>query len=161
ALLGITIIHLRIRPKWQDALMISGGAAFFSLVDFGLLHYEPKFVSVLSITGLSSFAILVVRSIWQRERRIILYAWIPAGLLVASDYFASTMLQWTSAAHPKTLDLYLLYFDGCLGLQIAFAVGRYYATQSWFHNFSVIAYVALAIPITMVYAGRLVRFGTK
>src|SRR5262249_18723518 len=31
----------------------------------------------------------------------------------------------------------------------------------WFHNCSLIAYVGLAIPITMVYAGRLVRFGAS
>jgi hypothetical protein len=60
--------------------------------------------------------------------------------------------------HPRTLDLYLLSFDGSLRVQLAFTVGQYYARHSWFHNCALLAYVGLAIPITLVYTGRLIRF---
>lgn len=159
ALAGLVIVHLRVQPKWLDALAVLAGTGILSLLGFGVLHYQPHVIAVFSFLGLSSFAILVARTIWAKDRRILLYAWIPAGLLVASDYFASDLLAWTGRAHPKTLDLYLLFFDGSLGNQIAFTVGRYYAGYSWFHSFALIAYVGLAIPVTMVYAGRLVRFG--
>jgi hypothetical protein len=145
----------------MDVLLVVAGASCFCLVNFQILHYKPQVIAVFSFLGLSSFAVLVIRSIWEQDRTILLYAWIPAGLLVASDYFASDMLAWTARLHPKTLDLYLLFFDGSLGIQIAFTAGQYYARYSWFHNPSLIAYVGLAIPITMVYAGRLVRFGSK
>ena len=161
ALAGLVIVHLRIRPKWQDALAVLAGTSVLSFLDFRILQYQPRVIAVFSFLGLSSFAILVLRTVWAEDRRILLYAWIPAGLLVASDYFASDLLAWTGRAHPKTLDLYLLFFDGSLGTQIAFTVGQYYARYSWLHNLSLIAYVGLAIPITMVYAGRLVRFGSK
>ena len=111
-----------------------------------------------SFLGLSSFVVIGVRSIWEQERRFLLYAWVPAALFVMSDYFASTMLQWTTEAHPKTLDLYLLSFDGSLRVQLAFAVGRYYARLPWLHISALIGYIGLAVPIAVVYAGRLIRF---
>jgi PAP2 superfamily protein len=161
ALAGITVVHMRIRPAWRDVVLLAAGCALFSVIDFKVLHYEARLVSLFSIIGLTSFAILAIRSVWELDRKIMLCAWIPAGLLVVSDYFASNLLEWTSRAHPKTLDLYLLYFDGNLGAQIAFSAGQYYSRSLWFHNFSLAAYIGLAIPITLIYAGRLTRFGTK
>jgi len=111
-----------------------------------------------SFLGLSSFAIMVLRSIWNRDRRKLLYGWIPAAAFVVSDYFASNMLEWTAKAHPKTLDLYLLSFDGSLRAQLAFGAGQLYARFPALHISALIAYIGLAIPITMIYAGRLVRF---
>jgi hypothetical protein len=69
------------------------------------------------------------------------------------------MLEWGAKAHPKTLDLYLLSFDGSLRVQLAFGAGQYYARVPWLHTCALIAYVGLAIPIAIVYAGRLIRFG--
>ena len=112
-----------------------------------------------SFLGFSSLVIMAVRSIWDRERRFLLYAWVPAAVFVMSDrYFARPMHEWAAKAHPKTLDLYLLSFDGSLRVQLAFTVGQYYARFSWLHNSALLAYVGLAIPMALVYTGRLIRF---
>ncbi len=137
---------------------------FFAVTDFRVLHYAPKFVAWLSFPGLSSILVMAIRSVWEKDRsafKMLLYAWVPAVLFVSSDYFASTMLAWTAAAHPKTLDLYLLSFDfSCAFLWLSIA-GQMYALYPWLHNAGLLAYVGLAIPITLVYAGRLVRFSEK
>lgn len=164
ALLGVVILHLRVRSDWRDALAIVGLTAVLAGIDFAVLHYPQKLVAWLSFAGVSSFLVTGARAIWTEDRqarKMILYASVPALLFVASDYFASTMLEWTSAAHPKTLDLYLLSFDYSLGVELASSAGRWYATNSWVHIPSLIVYVGLAIPITVVYAGRLVRFKEK
>jgi hypothetical protein len=158
ALASVVIIHLRVRPRWLDVGLIAAGTALLAVVDFQILHYPPKLMAWFSFLGLSSFVIMAARSIWSPERRLLLYGWVPAALFVMSDYFASTTLGWTGAAHPKTLDLYLLSFDASLRVQLAFLVGQYYDRVSWFHIFALIGYVGLAIPIAVVYAGRLVRF---
>jgi len=116
---------------------------------------------LFSFLGLSSFVVMAIRSVWSADRRMLLYAWVPAALFVMSDYFASTMLQWTSALHPKTLDLYLLSFDGSLGVQASFYAGQLYVLVPWLHTCSLIAYIGLAIPIVTVYAGLLKRFKEK
>src|ERR1700726_371814 len=95
ALASVAIIHLRVRPRWLDALLIAVGTALLATVDFHVLHYPTKITAWFSFLGLSSFVVIGVRSIWEQERRFLLYAWVPAALFVMSDYFASTMLQWT------------------------------------------------------------------
>jgi PAP2 superfamily len=158
ALASVVILHQRIRPSWMDAALTTLGTLGLGVVDFRLLHYPQKLMAWFSFLGLTSFAIMAVRSIWGQERRKLLYAWIPAAAFVMSDYFASTMLGWTGEAHPKTLDLYLLSFDGSLRTQIAFGAGQLYARFPALHITALIAYIGLAIPITMIYAGRLLRF---
>jgi hypothetical protein len=158
ALASILVIHLRLVPSWLDAALVAAGTLSLALVDFQVLHYAPKFVAWLSFLGLTSLVVMATRTIWTDDRRRLLSGWVPAMLFVISDYFASTMLEWTGHAHPKTLDLYLLAFDSSMRVQIAFWVGQFYARNAWFHIISLIAYVALAIPIAVVYAGRLIRY---
>ena len=164
ALGSAVILHLRVRPRWSDALLVLATALLFGIVDFRVLHYSPKVMAWVSFLGLSSFLIMAIRVVWARESSAagtMLYAWIPALLFVTSEYFASTMLEWTGAAHPRTLDLYLLSFDYSLRIPLAFVAGQQYYLRSWLHSASLLAYIALAIPIGVVYAGRLVRFKEK
>lgn len=158
ALASVVILHQRIRPSWLDAALTAIGTIGLGIVDFHFLHYPQKVMAWFSFLGLSSFAMMAVRSIWGQDRRRLLSAWIPAAAFVMSDYFASTMLGWTATAHPKTLDLYLLSFDGSLRTQLAFSAGQLYARIPALHVTALIAYIGLAIPITTIYAGRLLRF---
>ena len=158
ALASVVILHQRIRPSWLDAAWIATGTIALGLVDFHFLHYPQKVMAWFSFLGLTSFAIMALRSIWNRERRMLLYAWVPAAAFVISEYFASDMLEWTGRAHPKTLDLYLLSFDGSLRAQLAFGAGQLYTRFAALHVTALIAYIGLAIPITTIYAGRLLRF---
>ncbi len=161
ALASVLILHFRVRPDWFDAVIVSTIGALLGFIDFRILHYVPRVMAWFAFFGLASFLVMSVRTVWalRDERKRLLYAWIPAALFVLSDYFASDMLEWTSRLHPKTLDLYLLVFDGSLRVQLAFVAGRLYRGHEWLHVSSVLAYVGLAIPIAVVYAGRLVRFG--
>ncbi len=155
ALASVLIIHLRIRPKWPDVLLVLAGTFVLGGIDFRVLHYAPKLMAWLSFAGLSSFLVMTVRTVWAKEAgesKALLYAWLPAALFVISDYFASTMLEWTSAAHPKTFDLYLLSFDYSLRVPIVFIAGQIYQSHPWLHNASLLVYVGLAIPISLVYA---------
>jgi len=160
ALGSVVILHLRIVPKWRDFLCVAFGTAAMAFVCFRLLHFPHAVMAWFSFAGLASFLALAIRAVWQDERRrLLLYAWIPALLFVASEYFASTMLDWTTAAHPRTLDEYLLLFDASLRFQPAFVAGQIYTAVPWLHTISLIAYIGLAIPVTMVFAGLLVRNG--
>jgi hypothetical protein len=157
ALASVVILHLRVCRKYWDVLPLALGTIFFGFTDFRVLHYASRIMAWFSFLGMSSFLILAIRTIWMRQRKILLWAWAPAALFAASDYFASTMLAWTEAAHPKTLDLYLLAFDGSLRVQVAYAAGRLYALHSWLHVSGLLAYIGLAVPVAVVYAAWLVR----
>jgi hypothetical protein len=161
ALASVLILHFRVFPRWLDVALVAAGTCAISLVCFRLLHFPQAVMPWFSFAGLSSLLILAIRMIWADERRLYLYAWVPAVLFVASDYFASNMLDWTNAAHPRTFDIYVLMFDASLHVQPAFLAGQLYAIHPWLHTSSLIAYMGLAIPITLIYAGRLLKEGTK
>ena len=155
AFVSVVILHLRVFPKWRDAAIVALGSIAMAAICFRWLHFQYAVIAWFSFAGLSSFLVMAVRTIWEKERRLLLYTSIPAFLFVASDYFASNMLDWTNAAHPRTLDEYLLLFDASLRIQPSFLAGRAYELWPWLHNASLIAYVALAVPIAVVYGGRL------
>lgn len=161
ALASVLILQFRVRRSWFNALFVLALTLLFATVDFRFLHFAPNLMAWLSFAGISSLLTMGILSVWEGNRaarKMLLYAAIPALLFVGSEYFASTMLDWTTAAHPTTLDLYLLSFDYSLRIELASLAGRLFVTNHSIHAISLLAYVGLAIPITVVYAGRLVRF---
>ena len=163
ALASVVLIHFRVRPSGLDGLLVLGCAALLAVVDFRWLHFKPAIVSWLSFAGFSSLFVLGLRTVWSeaKNQRLLFLAFIPAALFVGSEYFADSFLQWTSAIQPKVLDLYLYSFDGSLHLQLPFLLGQAFAKSSTLLLTGELFYIGLAIPIAMVYVGRLLRIGDK
>jgi PAP2 superfamily protein len=159
ALASVAILHFRVRPEWSDALLVLGCTAVFAVVDLAALHFPHRIMAWFSFLGLGSLLILALRTIWAEasDRKVLISAWVPALLFVASEWFASTMLDWTAALHPKTLDLYLFSFDSSMGVQLSFVAGRWFFESSALRATSLIFYIGLPIPIALVYAGQLIR----
>lgn len=159
ALGSVVIIHLRVRPSWQDAFLIVGGSFLLALIDFKLLHFQPAVLAWLSFAGLSSLAILGARAALADgdARRLLLLAFVPAVLFVGSEYFAGDMLEWTAARHPAVYDLYLYSFDSSLHLQLPFLVGQWFAASTLLRNVSLFFYLGLPVTIALIYAGRVLR----
>ena len=163
ALLGATIIHLRIHPSLRDAALVVLGCIVFAFADFRVQHFQSAIVCWLSFAGLSSLAIMGVESVWTggESRKTHLLAFIPSLLFVTSEYFADNMLRWAATVHDKVYDLYLYTFDASLHVQIPFAVGRYFEQHNVFRQLALLVYVGLSVPIAVVYAGQVRRTGMK
>jgi hypothetical protein len=159
----VIIIHFRVRPSWQDALIVLALTLGFASIDFGALHFKPFPMAWFSFAGLSSLLVLGLRTVWSKEseRKLLVLAFVPSLLFVASEYFADDLLHWTSASHPKVLDLYLLSFDGSLHVQLPFLAGQAFSRWPTLRLVGLLFYIALPIAIAVVYAGRLVRFREK
>jgi hypothetical protein len=159
ALFSVCIIHLRLFPTWLDVAGIAAGTALFAFVDFRLLHYAPKIMAWFSFLGLSSILLLAVRLIWAPagKRRFQFLAFVPSLLFVSSDWFASTFLEWTERAHPRVYDLNLFAFDASLHVQFPFLLGQAFQMWHGFKTISLIVYIALPIPIAIVYSGYLLK----
>jgi|HubBroStandDraft_6_1064221.scaffolds.fasta_scaffold01166_2 hypothetical protein len=158
-LASVVLIHFRVRPSWQDALGVLGGAVLFSIIDFGLLHFRPSLAGIASFLGIGSLSILGLRAIWSRgaEQERMALAFVPALLFVTSDWGSTVLLGWTEKANPKVLDLYLFSFDSSLRVQIAFLMGQAYALWPWFRAAGMAFYIGLPMVIGLVYAGQLLR----
>ncbi|MGA9882131.1 MAG: phosphatase PAP2 family protein [Candidatus Acidiferrales bacterium] len=163
ALASVLILHFRVRPRLLDGILVGTSTLILAFIDFRVLHYAPALMAWLSFFGVSSLLVLGVACALadSKHRKLLLYAWIPAFLFLTSDWFATNMLAWVSEIHPKTLDLYLLSFDASLHVQLSFVMGRVFASVPWLREAGLFFYSGLAIPITLVYAGRLARLGTK
>ncbi len=159
ALASTLILHLRVRPFWPDTLFVIGSSALLGLLDFSVLGFPLRVLAGLSFLGFSSLIILGLRTIWagEQDRKLLLYAFVPALLFLGSEWTASLLLGLTEAAHPKTLDLYLYSFDCSLRIQPSFIMGQVFSNWIWLHTISLLFYNALPIPLALVYAGQLIR----
>lgn len=160
--LGSALITLLvIEPSWinfaRDFASVALGSLVLAALDYRVLGFHPRFMAAFSFIGLSSLAVLGTRTIWARgqERTLFLYAFLPAVLFVASEYTASTLLDYTEALHPKTFDLYLYSFDCSLRVQFSFLIGQIFARHLWFRFAALLFYIALPLPLALVYAGHL------
>jgi hypothetical protein len=162
-LVSVLLIHIRVRPSWQDVLWVLGGAALFAVIDFGLLHFRPSLAGIASFLGISSLSVLGLRAIWSRdeEQRQMALAFVPTLLFVTSDWGSTTLLRWTEKANPRVLDLYLFSFDSSLRVQISFLMGQAYQLWPWFKAAGTAFYIGLPLVIALVYAGQLLRDRTR
>ena len=68
---------------------------------------------------------------------------------------ASTLLDYTAALHPKTFDLYLYSADCSLRVQFSFLLGEVFSRYLWFRFAALLFYIALPLPLALVYAAHL------
>ncbi len=164
ALAGAAIIYACIRPK-AELLQVAGIAAVLWAVEFFFAGTRASgvflIVPTISLVGLAAFLLLGLRTIWKHgdEQRLLLYGFVPAVMFAVSDWFASTLLAITEKLHPRVYDFYLYSYDASLVWQPAAELGKLFVTHTWFRIACTIVYVALAIPIALVYGLNLRKKG--
>lgn len=159
ALAGAAVTLLVVQPSWMNLASVALGSLVLAGLDYRVLNFQPRFMAIFSFLGLSSLAVLGTRTIWARnhDRTLLIYAFLPAVLFAASEYTASTLLDYTEALHPKTFDLYLYSFDCSLRVQFSFLVGQIFSRHLWFRFAGLLFYIALPLPLALVYAAHLRR----
>ena len=157
---SVVFIHLSIRPL-GDLSKVALITAALVVIQCRVLRVVPHWPAVVCILGIASFLVLGGHSMWAsgKERETAFCALIAGGLLSFSDWTASSTLGWTEAVHPKTLDLFLYKFDCSLGFQPSFLIGQWFAKYGWLHLVCILFYVALPVPLTLVFGQRLRRDG--
>lgn len=158
--LGSAVIVLAIlRRSWFDFLFVVPGALLLAILDYRVMDYKPFFMSGFSFAGMSALGVLGARAIWAKteDRKLLLYGFVPAVLFVASEWSASTLLDITESLHPKTFDIFLYSFDSSLRVQISFLVGQLLLTFMWLRTAALAIYIALPLPLALVYASQLRR----
>jgi hypothetical protein len=143
-----------IQPSWTNLAGVAVCSLVLAEIDYHVMGFAPRFMAPFAFVGLGSLAVLGTRTIWarNRERTLLLYAFLPAVASLASEYMASTLLDYTEALHPKTFDLYLYSFDCSLRLQFSFLAGQIFARHEWLRFAGLLFYIALPLPLALVYA---------
>jgi hypothetical protein len=156
---SVLIVLGTLRRAWIDLAWVLAGGVLLAVFDYRLMHFQPMFMAGFSFSGLAAFGVLGSRAIWaeREERKLLLYGFVPAVLLVGSEWMATTLLDITEKLHPKTFDLFLYSFDSSLHVQISFLVGQLFSLchPLWWTSF--VFYAALPLPLALVYAAHLRR----
>ena len=157
ALASAWIILAMIRRSWFDLLWVVTGGLFLAVLDFRVMDFQPMFMAAFSFLGLSAMAVLGTHTIWveSEDRKLLLYGFFPAVLFVGSEWMATTLLDFTEKLHPKTFDLFLISFDSSLRVQFSFLMGQAFWTWPWLRFFCLVIYIALPLPLALVYAAHL------
>ena len=157
ALCGALVTLLVVQPSWTNLASVAVCGFVLAALDYRVMGFQPRFMAAFSFAGMGSLAVLGTRTIWARkqDRTLFLYAFLPAVLFVASDYMASTLLDYTEILHPKTFDLYLYSVDSSLRVQFSFLLGQIFARYQWFRLAGLLFYIALPLPLALVYAAHL------
>lgn len=157
ALASALIVLAMIRRSWFDLLWVSAGGLLLAAIDYKVMHFQPMFMAGFSFAGLSALAVLGTHTIWaeREDQKLLLYGFLPAVLFVGSEWMATTLLDITEALHPKTFDLYLYSFDCSLRVQFSFLLGQLFWTFPWLRFACLIIYIALPLPLALVYAAHL------
>ncbi len=157
ALASALIVLAMIRRSWFDLLWVAAGGLFLAVLDYKMLHFQPMFMAGFSFAGLSALAVLGTHTIWAdgEDQKLLLYGFLPAVLFVGSEWMATTLLDITEALHPKTFDLYLYSFDCSLRVQFSFLIGQLFWTFPWLRFACLVIYIALPLPLALVYAAHL------
>ena len=157
ALGGALVLLLVVQPSWTNFASVAVCSVVLAGLDYRVMGFQPRFMAAFSFAGLSALAVLGTQTIWARnqDRLLFLYAFLPAVLFAASEYMASTLLDYTEALHPKTFDLYLYSVDSSLRVQFSFLLGQIFARYQWFRFAGLLFYIALPLPLALVYAALL------
>jgi hypothetical protein len=157
ALSGALVILLVVQPSWTNFASVAVCSVVLAGLDYRVMGFQPRFMSAFSFAGLSGLAVLGTRTIWARKQdlTLFLYAFLPAVLFVASEYMASTLLDYTEILHPKTFDLFLYSVDSSLRVQFSFLLGQMFARYQWIRFAGLLFYIALPLPLALVYAAHL------
>jgi hypothetical protein len=157
ALASALIVLAMIRRSWFDLLWVLAGGLLLAVLDYRVMNFQPMFMAGFSFLGLSALAVLGTHTIWAEgaDRKLLLWGFLPAVLLVGSEWMATTLLDITETLHPKTFDLFLYSFDSSLRVQFSFLMGQVFWTWPWLRFACLVIYIALPLPLGLVYAAHL------
>jgi hypothetical protein len=157
ALASALIVLTMIRRSWLDLVWVLTGGLILGVLDLRVMHYLPAFMATFSFIGMAALAVLGTHTIWAygEDRKLLLYGFLPAVLFVGSEYMATTLLDITETLHPKTFDLFLYSFDSSLRIQASFLMGQVFQTWLWLRTACLLIYIALPLPLALVYAAQL------
>ena len=149
------------RPAWVAVLMIALGMRVACLRLGNLGKYcGVWWISWGAFLGLASLLVLLAQIVQSRrlpdDRRKMLRQTFYAGTVFpACSLLIGNAVMWTIWLRPRTYDAFLLAFDGSLGFQPSFVLGRFLPWGSSYWCATTIAYYALPFVVSIVYASHL------
>jgi len=158
---GAFLLFLASQPGRSRIALVTGIGALGMLgTVWG--HYEgipALLVQGMGPLGLASLAVMSCTLLWRgRELEPAAYrALLPGAALTFLTLGAQYSLNMASLIHAKTLDLYVYVFDGALGFQPSFLLGRFLNANPWLFPAVKVSYEGIVLAMAALYAGFMAR----
>jgi len=158
---GAFLLFLAARPGLARVAWVTGiGGIGVVTTVWG--HYQgipTLLVQVMGPLGLASLVVMSCAVLWRgRELEPAAYrALLPGAVLTFLTLGAQYSLNMASLIHSKTLDLFAYAFDGALGFQPSFVLGRFLNTNPWLFPAVKVSYEGIVLAMAALYAGFMTR----
>jgi len=155
ALLGAVVVQIRWCRSRFELLAMVPLAACLALLRFGF-HFRlwcenaAHLGLFLGLASLFFMGVAVLRS-RPHELRDRIGAFGVALAAPAFVVMTAAVLSGTGHAHPVTLDRVLYTFDGSLGFQPSFVVGRLLTHMAWLGALANISYEQVPVAVLILY----------
>jgi len=159
ALAGTVLVHFIGGADRKEILatVVLGLAMFAGFVGLGgtfAPYFGARILAAAAYLGIASALVQVLRipiappaARPARLLNLLAGASLPAFIVLSAPF-----LHLTVRVHPKTLDPWLYVFDGSLGFQASFAMGRLLSSITLVRNVSFLAYNGLPLAAALFYA---------
>ena len=157
------VFQIAVRPHRWEILGVVLAGAVLALFDQFVVHRanKPDFQlsTCFGFLGLASFLVVGFRAIWAEgeERQQLKSILIPAAAFTFFVFGSQRLLNLGGLLFPNTLDLYAYAFDGSLGFQPSFVVGRLFRDYPVVGSVGRFTYYSLPLVMALLYAGHLRR----
>jgi hypothetical protein len=158
-ILGVTVLHLRIRHSLSEFGMLALSALALMAVASQRDHFPPGMPLSLTLLGLASLTILGIRAAWSiaGQRSILWWGFFASLALVCFGWVIPPLLSAVATANPKGFDLYLNSFDASLHFQPSFLVGAAFLKWSALRKVSVLCYMGINCLCMLVFSDQLLQ----
>ena len=153
---GAFVFFLRARPtRWEIYGWLFSSALFAKVIHLSAIPFWVLRVAAgFSLLGFGAILLLGLRVLWSdREAQQNSVAFLaPALILIVFILTSSNVLKFSGAIRPQTEDAWLYAFDGSLGFQPSFAIGRIMFTHVFLARSAFLTYLGLPFAMAVVCA---------
>jgi PAP2 superfamily len=161
AIAGVSTFLLRAKlSRWEVYAWLLISALLVKVIHLpSIPFWILRMAASVALLGFGAAVILGLRAIWSeredRENAVALLA--PALILIVFIFGCARMLSLASGVSPQTDDAWLYAFDGSLGFQPSFSVGKIMYDSIFLTRASMLTYLALPFFMALVCAWRISR----
>lgn len=156
AVAGSFVFFLRSLPsRWEIYAWLLSSALFVKVIHLSRIPFWVLRISTASaVLGFGAILLLGLRAIWsEREARENAFAMLaPALILILFIFASANVLRMSDSLSPQTDDAWLYAFDGSLGFQPGFAVGRLMYQSLLLARSAMLTYLSLPFAMAVVCA---------
>ncbi|MHB8216898.1 MAG: phosphatase PAP2 family protein [Candidatus Sulfotelmatobacter sp.] len=156
AIAGAFLFFLRGAPsRWEIYSWLLISALFVKVIHLSQVPFWVlRAASGCAVLGFGALLLLGLRAVWSeregRENALALLA--PAAVLILFIFISANVLRLTSGLAPQTDDAWLYAFDGSLGFQPSFWMGRIMYGSIVLTRSTMLTYLSLPFAMAVVCA---------